>query len=83
VVVDGLHTDTKQFRHLFLRQPEALALKQHFHAVLQGRLIPREGTMVWPWQEFNWGVFWALIAAFLIADLVKSAIQLVIGKLSE
>jgi len=39
--------------------------------------------MVWPWNEFNWGVFWALIAAFMIADLVKSAIQLVIGKLSE
>jgi hypothetical protein len=39
--------------------------------------------MVWPWNEFNWGVFWALIASLVIADIVKSAIQLVIGKLSE
>jgi hypothetical protein len=39
--------------------------------------------MVWPWQEFNWGVFWALVAAFVVADLCKSAIQMVIEKLSE
>jgi hypothetical protein len=31
--------------------------------------------------EFNWGVFWALIAAFIVADLFKSAIGIIIDKL--
>jgi hypothetical protein len=39
--------------------------------------------MVWPWLEFNWGVFWALFAAFLIADLVKSAIGIILKRLNE
>jgi hypothetical protein len=39
--------------------------------------------MVWPWHEFNWGVFWALIAAFFIADLGKGITQYIIGKLNE
>jgi hypothetical protein len=39
--------------------------------------------MVWPWQEFNWGVFWALIIAFVVADLFKSAIGIVIERLGE
>lgn len=34
------------------------------------------------WQ-FNWGVFWALLAAFLIADICKSVIGIVIERLSE
>ena len=39
--------------------------------------------MVWPWNEFNWGVFWALIAAFVIADICKSVIDYTLGKLNE
>jgi hypothetical protein len=33
--------------------------------------------------EFNWGVFWAMIAALVIADLFKSAIGIIIERLSE
>jgi hypothetical protein len=39
--------------------------------------------MVWPWNQFDWGVFWALIAASLIVDLCKSLVQIVIEKLSR
>jgi hypothetical protein len=38
--------------------------------------------MVWPWNQFDWGVFWALIAAFVIADLFKSFIQMVMEKIT-
>jgi hypothetical protein len=33
--------------------------------------------------EFNWGVFWAMIAAFIVADLFKSLIGIIIERLSE
>jgi hypothetical protein len=39
--------------------------------------------MVWPWNEFNWGVFWALIVALFVADVCKGVVQYVLGKLSE
>jgi NhaP-type Na+/H+ or K+/H+ antiporter len=28
--------------------------------------------MAGPWQEFNWGVFWALLAALLIYSLIRA-----------
>ena len=27
---------------------------------------------MWPWQEFNWGVFWALLAAALIIAVIRA-----------
>jgi hypothetical protein len=33
--------------------------------------------------EFNWGVFWALLAAFIIADLFKSGIGFILERLNE
>jgi NhaP-type Na+/H+ or K+/H+ antiporter len=27
--------------------------------------------MGWPWQEFNWGVFWAVLAALLVSALIR------------
>jgi hypothetical protein len=38
---------------------------------------------MWPWQQFNWGMFWALIAAFVVVDIFKSLIGFIIGRLSE
>jgi hypothetical protein len=38
---------------------------------------------MWPWQQFNWGVFWALIAALVIADLCKSAIGIILERFNE
>jgi hypothetical protein len=23
-------------------------------------------TMMWPWEQFDWGVFWAVLAAFFV-----------------
>jgi hypothetical protein len=37
---------------------------------------------MWPWQAFDWGVFWAVIAAFVVADLWKSLVQVVLEKLN-
>jgi len=27
--------------------------------------------MIWPWQQFSWGVFWAILAALFVAYGVK------------
>lgn len=39
--------------------------------------------MVWPWEQFDWGMFWALIAAFVVADFFKSAFAYLVEKLGE
>jgi hypothetical protein len=38
--------------------------------------------MVWPWQEFNWGVFWAIIAAGLIYLTVANIFNFIVAKLT-
>jgi hypothetical protein len=40
-------------------------------------------TTVWPWQAFDRGVFWAILAAALVCLIAANIIDLVIGKLSE
>jgi len=27
--------------------------------------------VIWPWQQFDWGVFWALLAALLVYFVVR------------
>jgi hypothetical protein len=39
--------------------------------------------MVWPWQAFDWGVFWAILAAALVCLIAVNIINAIIGRLSE
>jgi hypothetical protein len=39
--------------------------------------------MVWPWQEFNWGVFWAIVAAGAIYLIVANIINLAVYQLKK
>jgi hypothetical protein len=34
---------------------------------------------MWPWEAFNWGVFWAIIAAGVIYVIVENIINLVLS----
>jgi hypothetical protein len=27
--------------------------------------------MIWPWEQFSWGVFWAVLAALVAWEVVK------------
>jgi hypothetical protein len=38
---------------------------------------------MWPWQAFDWGVFWAILAAALICIIVANIITLVMSRLTE
>jgi hypothetical protein len=38
---------------------------------------------MWPWQAFDWGVFWAILAAAFICLIVANVIHLFISRLSE
>jgi hypothetical protein len=38
---------------------------------------------MWPWQAFDWGVFWAILAAGLIYAIVMNIINLLIARLQE
>jgi hypothetical protein len=38
---------------------------------------------MWPWQAFDWGVFWAIIAAGAIYLIVANIFSLVIARLQE
>jgi hypothetical protein len=29
--------------------------------------------MVWPWEQFNWGIFWAALAALAAWELLQWA----------
>lgn len=33
--------------------------------------------MVWPWEQFNWGVFWAIIAATIVLAVLYFLILLI------
>jgi len=38
---------------------------------------------MWPWQAFDWGVFWAILAAALICLIIGNIITLVMSRLTE
>jgi len=38
---------------------------------------------MWPWQAFDWGVFWAIIAAALVCWIAGNVITLVMSRLME
>ncbi len=38
---------------------------------------------MWPWQAFDWGVFWAIIAAGAIYFVIANAINLAIYELKK
>jgi len=38
---------------------------------------------MWPWQAFDWGVFWAILAAALICLIVVNLINLFVSRLTE
>jgi hypothetical protein len=38
---------------------------------------------MWPWQAFDWGVFWAILAAGAIYFIVANIINLLIARLQE
>jgi hypothetical protein len=38
---------------------------------------------MWPWQSFDWGVFWAIIAAGVIYAIVMNIINLLIARLQK
>ena len=38
---------------------------------------------MWPWQVFDWGVFWAIIAAGVIYLILANIINLLIARLQE
>jgi len=38
---------------------------------------------MWPWQAFDWGVFWAIIAAGLIYLVIANIFNLVISELTK
>ena len=38
---------------------------------------------MWPWQAFDWGVFWAVIAAGIIYLAVANLINLAIYELKK
>jgi hypothetical protein len=44
------------------------------------RIIP---GIMWPWQAFDWGVFWAILAAACICLVAANLIHLFISRLSE
>jgi hypothetical protein len=39
--------------------------------------------MTWPWQEFSWGVFWALLAAAATVGCIGVALGFVVGIVKE
>ena len=38
---------------------------------------------MWPWQAFDWGVFWAIIAAGTIYAIVANVINLAIYEIKK
>ena len=34
---------------------------------------------MWPWEAFNWGVFWAIIAAGIVYFVVVNLVELVLS----
>jgi len=38
---------------------------------------------MWPWQAFDWGVFWAVVAAGAVYLLIANAINLAIYELKK
>jgi hypothetical protein len=34
--------------------------------------------MVWPWEQFDWGVFWAVTAAILAAVVIGSVVYVMV-----
>jgi ABC-type arginine transport system permease subunit len=38
---------------------------------------------MWPWQAFDWGVFWAIIAAGVIYLIISNIVSLLIAWLQE
>lgn len=41
--------------------------------------------MVWPWEQFNWGVFWAIVfagAALWLLDVLISLLLRIISEVS-
>jgi len=39
--------------------------------------------MVWPWEQFNWGVFWAIIAGLIVVGILRFLFGLVIGAMDN
>jgi hypothetical protein len=38
---------------------------------------------MWPWQAFDWGVFWAILAAAMIYLVVANIITQIMARLTE
>jgi ABC-type arginine transport system permease subunit len=38
---------------------------------------------MWPWQAFDWGVFWAIIAAGVIYLIVANVINLIVYEVKK
>jgi hypothetical protein len=38
---------------------------------------------MWPWQAFDWGVFWAILAAAVVCWIALNIIQLIMSRLTE
>ncbi len=39
--------------------------------------------MVWPWEQFSWGIFWAIIAAFAIRGIVRGILNLIAAMINS
>jgi hypothetical protein len=39
--------------------------------------------MIWPWQAFDWGVFWAIVAAGVVYLIIANIINLAIYELKR
>jgi hypothetical protein len=47
------------------------------------QLISGTIAAMWPWQAFDWGVFWAIIAAGIIYLIIANIISLAIYELKK
>lgn len=38
---------------------------------------------MWPWQAFDWGVFWAIIAAAFVCWIALNLITVIVAALTD
>jgi hypothetical protein len=45
--------------------------------------MPYNCGIMWPWQAFDWGVFWAILAAAMVCLVAAFLIHIIIAAKGE
>lgn len=82
---DSLGTLARPAYVAFGRKPQFDCIREQVawmpHPV--GRSFQSVGAFMWPWQAFDWGVFWAIIAAVLVCWIGRDLIMVIVAYLRD